>query len=212
MEELLGVVEAGADGADGAADDVADCLVAEAVDLVEGDDCAVLEGEFLEGVVELLLQFAHEGVFVGVGLGDELVDEARGVVLVVHLFEAEEAAEAVFAQVRESGVESDAVEPGEEAGVALEAPDGLECLDEGVLGEVCGVLAVGGEVVDDGVDAFAVLEDELVEGVDVSLLHALHDGEVFVGFELSLGRRDQGLGDGLAEVHARLRLGKWPRR
>src|SRR5437899_8145939 len=47
--------------------------------------------------------------------------------------------------------------------VALKPVDRLESLDEGVLGQVRGVLPVGGEIVHDPENALAVFEDQPVK-------------------------------------------------
>lgn len=136
LEKLLRIVKAGADGADGAADNVANLLVTQSVDFVERDDRAVFRGKFLKGVVQLFLQLVHERVFVGIGVGDELFDETCGVIFFAHFFETEEAAKLVLSQMSERGIHRDAIEPSEEAGLGLEATNRLKCFNEGVLSEV----------------------------------------------------------------------------
>ena len=54
-------------------------------------------------------------------------------VLIDHLFEAEEPLQLILPQIRKRGIEGDAVEPGEKAGFTLESINGLEGLDKGFL-------------------------------------------------------------------------------
>ncbi len=68
----------------------------------------------------------------------------------------------------ECSVDGDAVDPGEEAGLALEGGEGLEGFDESILGEVVGVLVVGGDLVDGTIDPLLVSAHEGIVGLEVT--------------------------------------------
>ena len=62
----LGVVDAGADGADGARDDVGDLLVGHVFEEAEDEDLAVFGGEAVEGGADVGGVFGGEVVVIGV--------------------------------------------------------------------------------------------------------------------------------------------------
>ena len=99
LKKLFGVVESRPDGPDSRSGDIGDFLVGESVDFEECDDGSVLDGEFLERVVQLLLQLVHQSGFVGVGLRSHVFDKSGSMILIGHFLEAEKATQFVFAQV-----------------------------------------------------------------------------------------------------------------
>ena len=62
-------------------------------------------------------------------------------------------------------VQGDAVEPGAQAGVAVELADAAEDLDEDFLGDVGGVGGVVEAAADEGVEGLVILGDEHAEGL-----------------------------------------------
>src|SRR5258708_2205095 len=118
--------------------------MAEAVYLKKGNHCSVWDRQFLERFVQFFPKLMEVGIAVGTPFIRQLLKDLRICPVLVEFFQAEKAAQAVLPEVAERRVDGDLVKPGEERAVALEAIDGLKGLDEGVLGEVGGVLAIGG--------------------------------------------------------------------
>lgn len=122
-------------------------------------------------------------------------------VLIDHLFEAEEPLQLILPQIRKRGIEGDAVEPSEKAGVTLESINGLEGLDKGFLSQVGSILPIRGQIVDHRVDAFPVFQDQGIEGIHVATLDLAYDDKILICLLPPFGRRNQRLGDGLGEAH-----------
>src|SRR5690606_25220311 len=160
LQKLFGVVEPGANRADGAPHHFGDFLMTEAVNFVQCDHGAMLDRQLLQRLVQFFLKFADKRRAVGRPLVGQLVDHFADVILVVHLLEAEKRAQPVLAQMGQRAVDRDAIQPGKEGGLTLEAVDGLKGLDEGLLRQIRRVLAVGGQIVKHAKETFAVFEDQ----------------------------------------------------
>src|SRR5688500_12446016 len=93
----------------------------------------------------------------------------------------------------ESRVYCDAVEPGEKRRLSTEPVNRLERLDEGVLCQIRGVLAIRGHVIDDPVNALAIICDQAVKSRDITGLHLPDHFEIRISFLPALGRRHERL-------------------
>lgn len=71
-------------------------------------------------------------------------------------------------------VDRDAVNPGEEARVALEVAQGFVRLDESFLRQVIGVLVIGRHVINRRIDALLVALNECIECGVIPLLRFAH--------------------------------------
>jgi hypothetical protein len=143
--------------------------VLEAFDVVEDEDHAVARGEGGDGALE---GYAVDGAgelriaAAEVALGRVLFGWVDG------LFEGDEV-EALLAEVHEHEVYREAMEPGGEGGLAAEAADLAEEMEEGLLGHVLGFGDVAEHAEAEGVDAPLVEGVELGERLRISGLGAL---------------------------------------
>src|SRR5438445_8498601 len=80
-----------------------------------------------------------------------------------------------LAHLHESGVHRDPVNPGRQAGIALERLDALEDAEEGVLKNVLGVVVVARQAAGEAVDLDLVAAEDLLERPRVSGLETRHD-------------------------------------
>ena len=69
----------------------------------------------------------------------------------------------------------------------------LECLDEGILRQIRRVLAIRRHIVDDSVNALAVLGDQPIKGRYITSLHLPDNFQISVRFLPALGRRNERL-------------------
>jgi hypothetical protein len=160
--------ETGFDGAEVEVEDLGDLFVGEAFDFAEDDDGSEGLRELAEGVFETLAGLVLDDLIVGgvVGIGEGGAEAERvafcvcvGVVagvdgdLLTFVTGPPTALVGGFAK-------SNAVEPGAEAGVAVEAADAAEDLDEDFLGEIGGVGGVVNVAGDEGVERLMILGDE----------------------------------------------------
>ena len=95
------------------------------------------------------------------------------------LFERDEV-EALLAQVHEDQVDGEAMQPGGEGGLAAEAADLAEEMEEGLLGHVFGFRDVAEHAQAERVDAALVQGVELGEGFGIAVLGGF-DGFGFAG-------------------------------
>lgn len=79
-----------------------------------------------------------------------------------------------FADDFQGGVGGDAQEPGGETGFLPEILEILEGAEEGLLGDIFGIVVVGGDAAGEGVNAAFVSGDELFEGGEVAGLGLAH--------------------------------------
>ena len=162
--------------AGGALEHGGDLIVLEAFDVVEDEDHAVagrergdgaLEGDAVDGAGELEVAAAE------VALGRVFFGGVDG------LFERDEV-EALFAEMHEDEIYRKAMEPGGEGGLAAEAADLAEEMEEGFLGHVFGFGDVAEHAEAEGVDAAFVERVELGERLGVSVFGGF-DGFGFAG-------------------------------
>ena len=153
--------------------DFGDLLVAEAFDLAQDDDLAKGFGEGTEGGFDVFAEFGADGAVEGRSVaGGEGVGEAEGLGVVAGLRD-EGCVDGEFlafvagppAALVAGLVQGDAIDPGAQAGVAVEGGDVAEDLDEDLLGDVGGVGWVAQAAGDEGVDGVAVLGDEQGKGL-----------------------------------------------
>ena len=160
--------ETGFDGAEVDVEDFGDLFVGESFDLAEDDDGAEGLRELAQGGFDALANFGLGGVIEGgIAVVGERCAEAETVAFVVGvgligrvdrdllLFMARPPAPLIGGLAK-----SDAVEPGAEAGFAMEAADAAEDLDEDFLGDVGGVGGVVEAARDQRVERLMILRDE----------------------------------------------------
>ncbi len=104
-----------------------------------------------------------KGVAAGVGLGD-LVGAAGGGFMGL----GQRLGARAVTQELQAPVGDDAVQPGRERAVAPEAGKPLPGLDEGILGDILGIVGVGEHAQGDPVDAALVALDEHLERTKVT--------------------------------------------
>ncbi|MFM1942781.1 MAG: hypothetical protein RI897_1763 [Verrucomicrobiota bacterium] len=85
----------------------------------------------------------------------------------IYIIDAEVVAVAFSFFEVERSIDGDAVDPGKEAGLALEGGEGLEGFDERLLGEVVCVFVVSGDLVDRAIDALLISAYERIVGLEV---------------------------------------------
>ena len=166
--------EARLDGAEVGVEDLGDLLVGEVFDLAEDDDGAVGLGQLAEGGLDAKTELGLGGVVEGrtgaVGEGGSEGEGLAGGVGLVGLGGGVDADLLAFvaglpAALVGGLVQGDAVEPGAQAGVAVELANAAEDLDEDFLGDVGGVGGVVEAAADEGVEGLMVLGDEQAEGL-----------------------------------------------
>ena len=165
-------LEAALDGADWHLQDVCDFVVGEAFHLAQDDDGAEGFGQLAEAGLDADPDLGLRGVVVGraaaVGEGGA---EAKGFVAVVAFVRAQRRVDGELlalvpappAALVAGFVERDAVKPGAQAGLAMEAADAAEDFDEDFLGYVRGVGRVLQAARDEGKERLRILGDEQAE-------------------------------------------------
>ena len=151
-------------------------VMLEAFDVVEDEDHAIAGGKRCDGSLERDAVYrTGERLIAGaeVALGSVVLGGVDG------LFERDQL-QALLAQMHEHQVDGEAVQPGGEGGLAAEAAELAEEVEEGLLGHVLGLGYVAEHAQTEGVDATLVQRVELCESVRVAVLGAL-DGICFAG-------------------------------
>jgi hypothetical protein len=112
--------------------------------------------------------------------------------------EADVLAEFLAPEVAEAGVHGDADQPGAEFGAFVEGLDALNELDEGVLGEISGGIAVAEHPEADTEDSILVAPDQFTPGLPLGGPAGAHLAD-----QLQIARifRGEGLGLGTARGH-----------
>lgn len=131
--------------------------------------------------VQFFLQFTQQCALLRLMLGGQRFEHLGVAPLILDVLKAEEATKAVALQVTQCRIHADPVQPGEESGFALEPIDGTEGFDEGLLCQVCRILPVGGQVVDDTVQTLAVLAYKHVKCGHITRLDSLNKELVLGG-------------------------------
>jgi hypothetical protein len=165
FDGLLGVVEAGFDGADGNGQDASDVLDRQVFQEVEGQGFALEEGELVEGVVDLL----------GIVEGDERACGCGAVFGGEGCVVLGAQAKAADGGIARGGIE----ERGESAGVANSA-ERAEDFHPGFLEQVPGVGFARGEAAEIVEEGLFPEVDEAFKGLGVA---ALASGDEEFGFE-----------------------------
>jgi hypothetical protein len=151
-------------------------IMLETFDVVKDEDHAVAGGKQGDGALERdAVDRTREHGVAGaeVALGRVFFGGVDG------LFERDEL-EALFAEVHEDEVDGEAVEPGGESGLAAEAAEFAEEVEEGFLGHIFGFGDVAEHAEAEGVDAAFMQGVELGESIGVAVFGAF-DGLGFAG-------------------------------
>ncbi len=181
----------------------------------------MLFGELGQGDVDLLAQLFVGAVAQGIAArepGGELGRSVEGVVVQVDgggVVEVGLSASGVGAFAIDAEVDGDAVEPGRKGRVALEVDELAVGLDEGVLYDVHGFVAVAQHAEGDGEEAPLVRDHELLKSVGVAGLGLVD--EILVAGPIAGAALVVGGSDGLGFVDQRSSSGRafrcrWPRR
>src|SRR5207249_4946622 len=172
LELATGVVEPAHHRALRTVQDSADLLVGEGLHLAEEYDRAVIGGQLAHRLLDAPADLGAPGALEGLVRGWAVGRERRADLPRLFLLGAELAELALAALLVDAEVEGNAVEPGIEAGVALEAVEVLVSPREGLLHDIEGVFPVPEHAYRERGHPALVPLDQLAERVPITLTGA----------------------------------------
>ena len=161
--------------------------MAETIDLKKGDHGSMFDRQFKHRVVQFFLELPDIRITINTCLicqGSN--DFLRNWLLGINALQAEKRQETLLAQVTPRRIHRNAIQPCEKRRLAPEPVDGLEGLDESVLGQVSRVLPVRRHVIDEAVNPLPIFADESIKSGDIHGLHFANDLKVRVGLLAAL--------------------------
>ena len=170
-------IEAGLHGGEVGARDLGDLFERELLVEAQYQDFAAERIKSEQRLGDALAVFAHEAGVEGSGVAGGRLEGALIVTGIAHLFQACHGALAAHVDDQVAG---DGEEPGIETGGAVVLATTLEHPHPGLLKKILGELAVAGEIEQIAEETVLIGEDEGIEELDVTLLEAARDGEVFL--------------------------------